>query len=179
MIVENHCGIQEYDDSISTRHAAGARYSGCGFGADGAFMDELAVMADFAGGVHHDRVRKEERANDRGCGCWLAGRCGVRVTGASLTRFLNLCAAQGITLRRMDRTAWNELHATCPSGISDAQAAHGPHGMPRAYLPENAVCRLCGASASAYGALGGAVSLRAVLAAARMYGRYRPRSHRR
>ena len=36
----------------------------------------------------------------------------MRVTGASLTRFLNLCAAQGITLRQMDRTAWNELHAT-------------------------------------------------------------------
>ena len=45
---------------------------------------------------------------------WLlaCGQVRVRVTGASLTRFLNLCAAQGITLRQMDRTAWNELHAT-------------------------------------------------------------------
>ena len=45
---------------------------------------------------------------------WLlaCGQGRVRVTGASLTRFLNLCAAQGITLRQMDRTAWNELHAT-------------------------------------------------------------------
>ena len=44
---------------------------------------------------------------------WLlaCGQVRVRVTGASLTRFLNLCAAQGITLRQMDRTAWNELHA--------------------------------------------------------------------
>ena len=43
---------------------------------------------------------------------WLlaCGQVRVRVTGASLTRFLNLCAAQGITLRQMDRTAWNELH---------------------------------------------------------------------
>ena len=40
------------------------------------------------------------------------GQVRVRVTGASLPRFLNLCAAHGILLRRMERTAWNELHAT-------------------------------------------------------------------
>ena len=40
------------------------------------------------------------------------GQVRVRVTGASLPRFLNLCAAREITLRRMERTAWNELHAT-------------------------------------------------------------------
>ena len=41
---------------------------------------------------------------------WLlaCGQVRVRVTGASLTRFLNLCAAQGITLRQMDRTAWKK-----------------------------------------------------------------------
>ena len=39
------------------------------------------------------------------------GEVRVRVTGASLPRFLNLCAAHGLTLRRMERTAWNELYA--------------------------------------------------------------------
>lgn len=40
------------------------------------------------------------------------GQVRVRVTGASLPRFLNLCAAEGLTLRRMERTAWNEMYAT-------------------------------------------------------------------
>ena len=40
------------------------------------------------------------------------GQVRVRVTGASLPRFLNLCAFHSLTLRRMKRTAWNELYAT-------------------------------------------------------------------
>lgn len=40
------------------------------------------------------------------------GQVRVRVTGASLPRFLNLCAKHEITLHRMERTAWNELYAT-------------------------------------------------------------------
>lgn len=40
------------------------------------------------------------------------GQVRVRVTGASLPRFLNLCAAECLTLRRMERTAWNEMYAT-------------------------------------------------------------------
>lgn len=40
------------------------------------------------------------------------GQVRVRVTGASLPRFLNLCAAKGLTLRRMERTAWDEMYAT-------------------------------------------------------------------
>lgn len=40
------------------------------------------------------------------------GQVRVRVTGASLPRFLNLCAEHGLMLRGMERTAWNELYAT-------------------------------------------------------------------
>ena len=40
------------------------------------------------------------------------GQVRVRVTGASLPRFLNLCAFHGLTLRHMKRTAWNEMYAT-------------------------------------------------------------------
>lgn len=40
------------------------------------------------------------------------GQVRVRVTGASLPRFLNLCAAKGLILRRMERTAWDEMYAT-------------------------------------------------------------------
>ena len=45
---------------------------------------------------------------------WLLmrGQVRVRITGASLERFLNLCAQQDITLRQMRRTAWNEMQAT-------------------------------------------------------------------
>jgi len=39
------------------------------------------------------------------------GQVRVRVTGASLTRFLNVCAANNIVLRRMRRKDWNELYA--------------------------------------------------------------------
>ena len=41
---------------------------------------------------------------------WLLarGQVRVRVTGASLPRFLNLCAFHSLTLRHMRRTAWNE-----------------------------------------------------------------------
>ena len=42
----------------------------------------------------------------------MRGQVRVRVTGASLPRFLNLCAAHGLMLRGMERTAWNELYAT-------------------------------------------------------------------
>jgi len=40
------------------------------------------------------------------------GQVRVQVTGASLTRFLNLCAQQELVLRHMRRTGWNELYAT-------------------------------------------------------------------
>lgn len=40
------------------------------------------------------------------------GQVRVRVTGASLPRFLNLCAEKGLMLRRMERKAWNEMYAT-------------------------------------------------------------------
>ena len=40
------------------------------------------------------------------------GQVRVRVTGASLPRFLNLCATKDLMLRRMERTAWNEMYAT-------------------------------------------------------------------
>ena len=40
------------------------------------------------------------------------GQVRVRVTGASLPRFLNLCAEKGLMLRRMERTAWDEMYAT-------------------------------------------------------------------
>ena len=40
------------------------------------------------------------------------GQVRVRVTGASLPRFLNLCAFHSLTLRHMKRTAWDEMYAT-------------------------------------------------------------------
>lgn len=40
------------------------------------------------------------------------GQVRVRVTGASLARFLNLCAQNGLVPRHMRRTGWNELYAT-------------------------------------------------------------------
>ena len=40
------------------------------------------------------------------------GQVRVRITGASLPRFLNLCAFHSLTLRRMKRTAWDEMYAT-------------------------------------------------------------------
>lgn len=48
------------------------------------------------------------------------GQVRVRVTGASLPRFLNLCAAKDLMLRRMERTAWNEMYATL--SIADFRA---------------------------------------------------------
>ena len=48
------------------------------------------------------------------------GQVRVRITGASLPRFLNLCAFHGLTLRRMKRTAWNEMYATM--SITDFRA---------------------------------------------------------
>ena len=53
---------------------------------------------------------------------WLLarGQVRVRVTGASLPRFLNLCAFHSLTLRHMRRTAWNELYATM--SIADFRA---------------------------------------------------------
>ncbi len=49
---------------------------------------------------------------------WLLahGQVRVRVTGANLPRFLNLCARHSLILRRMKRTAWNELYATLSVG---------------------------------------------------------------
>lgn len=48
------------------------------------------------------------------------GQVRVRVTGASLPRFLNLCAAKSLMLRRMERTAWDEMYATL--SIADFRA---------------------------------------------------------
>lgn len=64
VIVENHCGIQEYDDSILRVKCRGCevRILGAAFGADGAFHGRTGGDGrDFVGGVHHDRVRKEGR----------------------------------------------------------------------------------------------------------------------
>ena len=64
VIVENHCGIQEYDDSILRVRVPRVRgaHSGCGSGADGAFHGRTGGdRRDLVGGVHHDRVRKEGR----------------------------------------------------------------------------------------------------------------------
>ena len=96
---------------------------------------------------------------------WLlaCGQVRVRVTGASLTRFLNLCAAQGITLRQMDRTAWNELHATLSIRISGRSGGTWAARDAACIFFENAVCRSCGASASAHGALGAGAVFAAAL----------------
>lgn len=40
------------------------------------------------------------------------GQVRIRVTGASLPRFLNVCARNQLTLHNMKRTAWDELQAT-------------------------------------------------------------------
>src|SRR5699024_7854996 len=40
------------------------------------------------------------------------GQVRLRITGASLPRFLNLCAYHSLNLRRMKLTAWNEMYAT-------------------------------------------------------------------
>ena len=101
---------------------------------------------------------------------WLlaCGQVRVRVTGASLTRFLNLCAAQGITLRQMDRTAWNELHATLSIRDFRTLRRHmGRTGCRVHILPETRSAVPCGASASAYGALGRSRIRRGAVLAAR------------
>lgn len=114
---------------------------------------------------------------------WLlaCGQVRVRVTGASLTRFLNLCAAQGITLRQMDRTAWNELHATLSIRDFRTLRRHMAARDAACIFSENAVCRslrrVCvrarRSGAEPYS------PRRCAGCSARMYGRYRPRSHRR
>ncbi len=40
------------------------------------------------------------------------GQVRVRITGASLPKFLNICAQHEIVLRHMERTDWNEMYAT-------------------------------------------------------------------
>ncbi|MDO4270498.1 MAG: sporulation protein YqfD [Eubacteriales bacterium] len=59
---------------------------------------------------------------------WLLarGQVRVRVTGASLPRFLNACAQNSLTLRHMKRTAWNELYATL--SVADFRALRGCMG---------------------------------------------------
>ncbi|MGI6180664.1 MAG: sporulation protein YqfD [Agathobaculum sp.] len=54
------------------------------------------------------------------------GQVRVRVTGASLPRFLNVCAQNTITLRQMKRTAWNELYATL--SVADFRILRGKMG---------------------------------------------------
>ena len=44
----------------------------------------------------------------------LAGEVRIQVCGASVERFLNLCARSGIRLRRTQRVDFGELHATVP-----------------------------------------------------------------
>ena len=44
----------------------------------------------------------------------LAGEVRIQVCGASVERFLNLCARNGIRLRRTRRVDFGELHATVP-----------------------------------------------------------------
>ena len=114
---------------------------------------------------------------------WLlaCGQVRVRVTGASLTQVLNLCAAQGITLRQMDRTAWNELHATL--SIQDFRTLRRHMGRTgcRVHILENAVCRslrrVCVRARRSGAEPYSPLALCWLLG--RMYGRYRPRSHRR
>lgn len=40
------------------------------------------------------------------------GQVRVRITGASLPKFLNVCAQHEVVLRHMERTDWNEMYAT-------------------------------------------------------------------
>lgn len=54
------------------------------------------------------------------------GQVRLRVTGASLPRFLNVCAQNGLTLRHMKRTAWNELYGTL--SVQDFRALRGCMG---------------------------------------------------
>lgn len=54
------------------------------------------------------------------------GQVRVRVTGVSLPRFLNVCASHSLTLRRMERTAWNEMYATL--SVADFRALRGCMG---------------------------------------------------
>lgn len=54
------------------------------------------------------------------------GQVRLRVTGASLPRFLNVCAQNGLTLRHMKRTAWNELYGTL--SVRDFRALRGCMG---------------------------------------------------
>ena len=114
---------------------------------------------------------------------WLlaCGQVRVRVTGASLTRFLNLCAAQGITLRQMDRTAWNELHATL--SIRDFRMLRRHMGRTgcRVHILRKRGLPFLAARLRPRTALWGGAVFAATLCccSARMYGRYRPRSHRR
>ena len=45
-----------------------------------------------------------------------AGEVRVRVTGASLPRFLNACTQGGVRLRRMERVSWDRMDATLSLG---------------------------------------------------------------
>lgn len=114
---------------------------------------------------------------------WLlaCGQVRVRVTGASLTRFLNLCAAQGITLRQMDRTAWNELHATL--SIRDFRTLRRHMGRTgcRVHILRKRGLPFLAARLRPRTALWAEPysPRRCAGCSARMYGRYRPRSHRR
>ena len=60
---------------------------------------------------------------------WLLarGQVRVRVTGASLPRFLNLCAFHGLTLRHMKRTAWNGCGFPRAAAVYGADRLSGTH----------------------------------------------------
>ena len=47
-----------------------------------------------------------------------AGEVRVRVTGASLPRFLNACTQGGVRLRRMERVSWDRMDATLSLGVT-------------------------------------------------------------
>ncbi len=132
-----YTGIRRQHPARQVPRVRGA-HSGCGFGADGAFHGRTGGDGrDFVGGVHHDRVRK---GGARMIGrLWLlaCGQVRVRVTGASLTRFSQPVRGAGYHARQMDRTAWNELHATLSiRDFRTLRRLHGPHGLPRAYSPK-------------------------------------------
>ncbi len=56
----------------------------------------------------------------------FGGLVRVKVTGASLPRFLNVCALNGIALYRMKRTEWNELY--CSMSIKSFRKLRGSMG---------------------------------------------------
>ena len=60
-----------------------------------------------------------------------AGEVRVRVTGASLPRFLNACTQGGVRLRRMERVSWDRMDATLSLGdFRKLRSCVLRHGVP-------------------------------------------------